>query len=146
MGFEMGNRGEMSEIFGVGVDIVECLRIARMIEHHGEAFLNRVYTDHEIEYCRSRKMATQHFAGRWVAKEAIVKALGSGLRYGMRWRDIEVHGDPQGKPVVGMRGAARDHVEKLGISQVLVSISHCRTHATAYAMALAREGRLPADA
>jgi holo-[acyl-carrier protein] synthase len=128
----------MSQIFGIGVDIVECLRIAQMIERHGEAFLNRVYTDQEIEYCHSRKMSTQHFAGRWAAKEAIVKALGSGLRHGIRWRDVEVHSDPQGKPVVGMRGAARDMIEKLGIAQVMVTISHCRTHATAYALALAK--------
>ncbi|MCE2726331.1 MAG: holo-ACP synthase [Planctomycetaceae bacterium] len=87
------------KVLGVGTDITECLRIAQMIERHGELFVGRVYTPLEIEYCRSRRMATQHFAGRWAAKEAVLKALGTG------WC-------------------------------ILVSISHCRSHATAYAVAL----------
>ncbi len=77
-------------VLGIGTDIVECLRIAQMIERHGELFIDRVYTAHEIEYCRSRKQATQHFAGRWAAKEAVLKAIGTGWRRGISWRDIEV--------------------------------------------------------
>jgi phosphopantetheine--protein transferase-like protein len=69
-------------VLGIGTDITECLRIAQMIERHGELFVGRVYTPAEIEYCRSRKQATQHFAGRWAAKEAILKALGTGWRGG----------------------------------------------------------------
>ena len=69
----------MSYIIGIGTDIIECLRMARSW-HHGELFINRVYTQHEIQYCQSRKMATQHFAGPWAAKEAILKALGTGWR------------------------------------------------------------------
>ena len=61
-------------VIGIGTDIVECLRIARMIERHGELFINRVYTSHEIQYCSQRKAATQHYAGRWAAKEAVLKA------------------------------------------------------------------------
>ena len=61
-------------VLGIGTDIVECLRIAQMIERHGELFLNRVFTPREIEYCSARKAATQHYAGRWAAKEAILKA------------------------------------------------------------------------
>ncbi len=129
----------MANILGIGTDIIECLRIAQMIERHGELFISRVYTQHEIQYCQSRKLATQHFAGRWAAKEAILKALGTGWRRGISWRDIEVHNDPGGKPVVALRGGARDVVEQLGITQMLVSISHCRSHATAYALALGVE-------
>lgn len=123
-------------VLGIGTDIVECLRIAQMIERHGELFINRVYTPHEIRYCQSRKQATQHFAGRWAAKEAILKALGTGWRRGISWRDIEVRNDQSGRPVVGLRGGARDIVEQRGIREMLVSISHCRSHATAYALAL----------
>jgi holo-[acyl-carrier protein] synthase len=123
-------------VVGIGTDIIECLRIAHMIERHGELFINRVYTAQEIRYCQSRKQATQHFAGRWAAKEAILKALGTGWRRGISWRDIEIRNDAGGKPVVGLRGGARDMVEKLGIREMLVSISHCRSHATAYALAL----------
>ena len=63
------------EILGLGTDIVECLRIAQMIERHGELFLTRVYTPLEIQYCSARKAATQHYAGRWAAKEAVLKAI-----------------------------------------------------------------------
>ena len=112
-----------------------------MIERHGELFINRVYTTYEIQYCQSRRQATQHFAGRWAAKEAVLKALGTGWRRGISWRDIEVRNDPGGKPIVAVRGGARDIVEQQGIGELLISISHCRSHATAYALALAAEGK-----
>lgn len=131
-------------VIGIGTDIVECLRIAQMIERHGELFINRVYTQYEIRYCQTRKQSTQHYAGRWAAKEAILKALGTGWRKGISWRDIEVRNEPSGRPVVGLRGGARDIVEKLGIREMLVSISHCRSHAMAYALALGAE-RPPAE-
>jgi len=127
------------EIFGIGSGITECLRIARMIERHGDLFINRVYTPAEIRYCRNRKQATQFFAGRWAAKEAVLKALGTSWRQGISWRDIEIRTDPGGKPVVGVRGGIKDIVERLGVAKFLVSISHCRTHATAYALALAKK-------
>src|ERR1700743_3147927 len=112
-------------ILRTGIDIVECLRIAQMIERHGELFITRVYTDAEIEYCTARKAATQHYSGRWAAKEAVLKALGTGWRRGISWRDVEVRNEPGGKPLVSLRGGARDVVDKLGIAQILVSISHC---------------------
>jgi holo-[acyl-carrier protein] synthase len=130
-------------VMGIGTDIVECLRIAQMIERHGELFIDRVYTAGEIEYCRSRKQATQHFAGRWAAKEAILKAIGTGWRRGISWRDIEVRNDAGGRPTVALRGGARDVVEQLGVGDIFVSISHCRTHATAFAVAVAREQPSP---
>src|SRR6266566_5054594 len=125
-------------IIGIGTDITECLRIAQMIERHGELFIARVYTPDEIQYCQSRKQATQHFAGRWAAKEAVLKAVGTGWRRGISWRDVEVFNQPSGKPVVTLYGGLRDFAEDLGIDEVLVSISHCRSHATAYAIALER--------
>jgi holo-[acyl-carrier protein] synthase len=126
-------------VLGIGIDIVECLRIAQMIERHGELFITRVYTPNEIRYCQSRRQATQHFAGRWAAKEAVLKALGTGWRRGISWRDIEIRNDSQGRPIVALGGGAREIVEQQGIGELLVSISHCRSHATAYAMALARQ-------
>jgi len=123
-------------VLGVGTDITECLRIAQMIERHGEYFVDRVYTPAEIEYCRSRRMATQHFAGRWAAKEAVLKALGTGWRRGISWRDIEVTNGPGGRPQAALQGGTREIAEQLGIRCILVSISHCRSHATAYAVAL----------
>ncbi len=122
-------------ILGTGIDIVECLRIAQMIERHGELFITRVYTEHEIEYCTARKAATQHYAGRWAAKEAVLKALGTGWRRGIGWRDIEIRNNQQGAPTVLLRGGARDVMERAGIRRLHVTISHCRSFAVAYVVA-----------
>jgi holo-[acyl-carrier protein] synthase len=123
-------------ILGIGTDVVEVLRIAQMIERHGELFIQRVYTPFEIDYCNARKAATQHFAGRWAAKEAILKALGTGWARGLSWTDMEVRNDEAGRPSVRLGGGARDVCEKLGITDMLITISHCRTHATAFAIAV----------
>jgi holo-[acyl-carrier protein] synthase len=124
------------EIVGIGTDIVECLRIGRMIEQHGELFLARVYTEREVRYCQARKRAVEHFAGRWAAKEAILKCLGSGWRKGLCWTDMEIRNDPSGKPVVLLCGAAKESAQQLRISDVQLSISHCRAYATAHAIAV----------
>jgi holo-[acyl-carrier protein] synthase len=129
----------MSSIIGIGTDITECLRIARMIERHGEAFIARVYTPAEIRYCQSRKQSTQHFTGRWAAKEAVLKALGTGWRRGISWRDIEILNEPGGKPLVTLTGGAREAAQQLGITEMLITISHCHTHATAYALAAGKD-------
>ena len=123
-------------IIGIGTDIIECLRIAKMIERHGELFIQRVYTAQEIEYCRSRKMAVQHFAGRWAAKESVLKALGTGWIRGITWRDVEVRNDVGGKPSIVLDGGAEDLCQRAGIEEVQISISHCRSHAIAYALAI----------
>ena len=124
------------EIVGIGTDIVECLRIGRMIEQHGELFLTRVYTDREIRYCQGRKRAMEHFAGRWAAKEAILKCLGTGWQRGLCWTDMEIRNDSAGRPRVLMCGAAKDLAQNLRISDILLSSSHCRAYATAYAIAV----------
>jgi holo-[acyl-carrier protein] synthase len=128
-------------ILGVGTEITECLRIARMIERHGEQFLDRVYTPEEIRYCQGRKQTTQHFAGRWAAKEAVLKALGSSWTRGITWRDIEIRTSPGGQITVAVCGGVRELVERLRVGKIHVSISHCRTHAVAYAVALGGKRR-----
>ena len=126
-------------VVGIGTDIVECLRIAQMIERHGELFLTRVYTPREIEYCSARKAATQHYAGRWAAKEAVLKALGTGWSRGISWTDVEVRNGSGGAPRIALAGGAREACERLGIADMLISISHCRSHATAFAVAVGTE-------
>lgn len=126
----------MANIVGIGTDIVECLRIAQLIERHGERFLQRVFTADEIQYCSSRKLATQHFAGRWAAKGAVLKALGTAWTRDIAWRDIEVQAEPAGRPQIVLRGEVSELADRVGAEQLLISIGHCRTHATAYAMAL----------
>src|SRR6185369_14598125 len=91
---------QLMGIVGIGTDIVECLRIGRMIEQHGELFLTRVYTSREIRYCQARKRSTEHFAGRWAAKEAIMKCLGTGWQKAISWTDMEIRNDPNGRPRV----------------------------------------------
>ena len=125
-------------VIGIGTDIVECLRIAQMIERHGELFIGRVYTPWEIDYCTARKAATQHYAGRWAAKEAVLKCLGTGWARGISWTDMEVRNDEAGRPSVRLGGGAREVCEKLGIVDLQISISHCRTHATAFAIAVGK--------
>jgi len=125
-------------IVSVGTDIVEVLRIGQMIERHGEVFLNRVYTEEEIRYCQRRKEYTQHYAGRWAAKEAVMKTLGAGFSRGVGWRDIEICPGRSGAPSILLRGAAREVAEQAGICEVLISISHCRTFATATAIAVGK--------
>jgi holo-[acyl-carrier protein] synthase len=127
------------EIAGIGTDIVECLRIGRMIERHGEIFLTRVYTEREIRYCQERRRAIEHFAGRWAAKEAILKCLGTGWRRGICWTDMEIRTDKAGKPHVLLCGAAKDIAQNQRISDILISISHCRAYAVAYAIAVCRQ-------
>jgi holo-[acyl-carrier protein] synthase len=124
------------EILGIGTDIIECPRIGKMIEQHGELFLRRVYTEREIRYCQARKHAIEHFAGRWAAKEAILKAIGTGWSRGIAWTDLEVRNATSGQPKVLVCGGAKDAALQRGIGDILVSISHCRTYATAYALAI----------
>jgi holo-[acyl-carrier protein] synthase len=125
-------------ILGIGTDIVECLRIAQMIERHGELFLQRVFTPYEIAYCQDRKAATQHFAGRWAAKEAVLKAMGTGWTRGISWQDVEVRNEFGGKPHIVLGGGAREICGQAGVDHVMISISHCRHYATAYAVAVGR--------
>jgi len=125
-------------IIGVGTDIVEVVRIGQMIERHGEVFLNRVFTDDEIRYCQRRKEYTQHYAGRWAAKEAVMKTLGTGWSRGIGWRDIEICSSRSGQPSIVLRGAAREIADQAGVCDVLISISHCRSFATATAIAVGR--------
>ena len=124
------------DIVGIGTDIVECVRIGKMVHQHGEVFLTRVYTDREIRYCQERKNATEHFAGRWAAKEAILKCLGTGWRKGICWTDLEIRNGPEGAPSVYLGGAAKERAMELQIADVFITLSHCREYATATAIAV----------
>ena len=125
------------EIVGIGTDIVECVRIGKMIEEHGETFFDRVFTPREVRYCQSRKHATEHFAGRWAAKEAILKCLGTGWRKGICWTDMEIYNEPDGAPRLYLCGEAGVQADRLHITDIHITISHCREYATAYALAVA---------
>jgi len=119
-----------------GIDIVACARIERIWREHGQAFLERIYTPAEQEYCVNCKTPVPRLAGRFAAKEAVLKALGTGWRGGIEFRDIEVLSDPLGKPLVTLHRRTGELARTLGISQVLVSISHAEQYAVATALAL----------
>ena len=123
-------------VIGIGTDITQCSRIESMIEKHEDAFLNRVFTGNEISYCGQRKAFAQHYTGRFAAKEAILKALGTGWAKGILWTDIEVVNEPGGKPIVNLTGQAKAISDSLGIAQMLISISHCEDYAVAFATAV----------
>lgn len=127
-------------IAGIGTDIIEVVRIGQMIERHGELFLQRVFTPTEIRYCQGRKHSMEHYAGRWAAKEAILKCLGTGWSKGISWTDLEVVNDLGGAPRVVLAGTAADIAQNLGIREIMISISHCRAYAVAYALALKSVG------
>jgi holo-[acyl-carrier protein] synthase len=124
------------EIVGIGNDIVECLRVGRMIEEHGELFLLRVYTEREIRYCNSRQRATEQFAAHWAAKEAILKCLGLPWRRGLSWTDIEIRIEEGNRPKVMLCGTAKEIAQSQRIIDIFLSLSHCRAYATAQAIAV----------
>ena len=126
----------MQNIIGIGTDIVECARIARMLDNHAQQFTGRVFTEEEVRYCTGRKVADQHFAGRWAAKEAVLKSFGTGWISGISWRDVEVVIAPSGKPTIRLHCGALQKAEDLGIAEVFISISHCKSYATATAVAV----------
>jgi holo-[acyl-carrier protein] synthase len=118
-------------VFSVGVDIIEIERIEAALRRHGERFLQRVYTPTEQAYCRGR---VPELAARFAAKEAISKALGTGMR-GIAWQEMEILGDERGKPLVHLHGRAKARAEELGLSKFAISLSHSRDYAVAFVMA-----------
>lgn len=130
-------------ITGIGTDIVEVDRIRAAIERRKTAFINRIFTSGEQEYCQNAKDSAVCFSGRFAAKEAVLKALGTGLRE-MRWQDIEIIRDELGKPSVQLSAAAALLAQKRGVSRILLSISHTQEHALAFAIACREEGDLSA--
>jgi holo-[acyl-carrier protein] synthase len=118
-------------IVGLGVDIVEVDRVARAIERYGQRFLRRVFTPSEIAYCESHRSKFERYAGRFAAKEAAMKALGTGWRHGVRFVDIEIVRESSGKPTLQFFGAARRFAEQLGMRQATVSITHTNNTALA---------------
>ena len=124
------------DILGHGVDVIECPRLKKMLTHHGDRLLQRVFTPHEQAYCQQHKERMQHLAGRFAAKEAVLKALGTGMRGQMKWTDVQIANDDLGKPEIVLSGESAAVAERMGVTQVLVSISHTRLHAVASAIAL----------
>ena len=118
-------------VIGIGVDLVECERIQHSLDRFGEKFLRRVFTDGEIEYSMSMKFPARHLAARFAAKEAVSKALGTGIGKAMGWRNIDIRKKPSGEPFLVFSGPAQELAEKRGIISALITLSHTDHHAVA---------------
>lgn len=119
------------KILGIGNDIIEIERIRKSIDTHGYRLLARLFTIKEQDYCLKHKDPVPHFAGRFSAKEAVVKALGTGFGEHASWLDIEIENDPLGKPLVNLSPALQ---KKSKDTQILISLSHCQLYVTAFAI------------
>jgi holo-[acyl-carrier protein] synthase len=123
-------------ILGHGIDIVETQRLRDLLDRHGDHFLSRVFTASEQDYCaKNPKRYIEHLAGRFAAKEAVLKALGTGWAGGIAWTDIEILPDAAGRPVLKLTGRCAEIANEKKIVEWHLSISHVTTHATASAIA-----------
>jgi holo-[acyl-carrier protein] synthase len=118
-------------IVGLGVDIAEVARVKAAIERHGETFLRRLYTPAEREYCERFKNKYERYAGRFAAKEAAMKALGTGWSRGVRWVDVEVVREKGGKPTIRLAGEAGNVAQRMGVKNIALSITHTSEQAFA---------------
>ena len=118
-------------IVGTGIDIAEVPRIRQSIERFGERFLQRIFTAEEIRYCDSKANRFERYAARFAAKEAAMKALGTGWNHGVRWVDCEVARLPGGRPTIAFHGKAGEFAAKLGVKNAALSITHTKEQAMA---------------
>ncbi len=125
------------EIVAHGIDLVDFPRIEEMAKQHGERFLNRIFTAAEQAYAEANKNGIEKLAGRFAAKEAILKLMGTGWRGKIAWTDIEIVNNPAGQPEVTLRDEVKEIAENLGIKHISVSITHTANFAIASAVALA---------
>ncbi len=123
-------------IVAQGIDLIECERIGQIWKRHGQRFLTRLLTDAEIRYVQRYKDAVPSVAGRFAAKEAILKVLGTGWRGKIAWRDMEILNDSQGQPHVTLSGECARIAETLGITRIVTSITHTPNYAAATALGL----------
>ncbi|HEV8458766.1 MAG TPA: holo-ACP synthase [Methylomirabilota bacterium] len=124
----------MSQIKGIGVDLAQIRRLRRVVERWDDRFLRRVFTEDEIAYCRRRRDPIPHLAARFAAKEATLKALGTGLRMGIKWQELEVRRERGQAPVMVLSGRCRALAQAKGAGSVLLSLSHDGDYAMAQAM------------
>jgi holo-[acyl-carrier protein] synthase len=121
-------------LIGTGVDLIEIERIEHSIERYGERFLRRIYTDHEIAYCTSKRSSAESFAARFAAKEAGAKALGTGISRGVTWIEFQIARQPGGRPVLELRGRAAVLARELGVKTISLSLTHTGNLAMATVM------------
>jgi holo-[acyl-carrier protein] synthase len=118
-------------IVGTGVDLAEVDRVRQAIERHGQRFIERIYTPAEIAYAQRKANRYERYAARFAAKEAGMKAIGTGWKRGVRWRDFEVINLPSGRPTLLFHGVAAQFAESLGVRNIALSLTHTSVQAMA---------------
>ena len=128
-------------IVGAGIDIVEVFRMRDAISKWGNSFLTKVFTDKEISYSNSKRFAPQHFAARFAAKEAVVKAFGEARKSPVNWTDIEIFNDKEGRPIISFSNGALKLKKRKKVGEVVVSMSHSKNYAVANVILLRKAKR-----
>jgi holo-[acyl-carrier protein] synthase len=118
-------------IVGTGIDMVKVERVAEVIARYGDRFLKRIFTADEIRYCDSKANRVERYAARFAAKEAAMKAIGTGWRHGVRWKDFEVRRQAGSRPTLEMAGKAAEFAARLGVTRASLSLSHTTSDAIA---------------
>src|SRR5689334_13849597 len=118
-------------IVGTGIDVAEVPRVAAAIDRFGDRFIRRIFTEAEIRYCDSKANRVERYAARFAAKEAAMKAIGTGWNHGVTWKDVEVCRQPGGRPTIAFHGKAAEFAAKLGAIHVALSLSHTKDYAIA---------------
>ena len=126
-------------IIGIGTDLAEVGRIRDSIERFGPRFLNRIYTEGERAYAQSKANSAERFAARFAAKEAGMKAIGTGWNFGVTWKDFEVVNERTGRPTLRLSGVAEAVARRLGVQRVSISLTHSKE--TAFAVVILEDGR-----
>jgi len=126
------------EVVAHGIDLVDCPRIERMLKQHGQRFTDRVFTAAERAYAEANKNSVEKLAGRFAAKEAVLKLMGTGWKGKIAWTDIEIINNPAGQPEVTLGGQVKKIADQLGIKHISVSITHTANFAIASAVALSQ--------
>jgi holo-[acyl-carrier protein] synthase len=126
-------------ILGIGTDLAEVPRIKRSIEQYGDRFLQRVFTQGEIAYASRKANSAERFAARFAAKEAGMKAIGTGWHRGVTWHDFEVVNEPSGRPTLNLAGVAQHIAETSGVRRISISLTHTAT--VAFAVVILEDGR-----
>jgi holo-[acyl-carrier protein] synthase len=121
-------------ILGIGTDLTEVARIRQSIARYGDRFLDRLYTERERVYASSRANPAERYAARFAAKEAGMKAIGTGWRHGVTWKDFEVVNERSGRPILVLRGVAREIADRMGVESISISLTH--TAEMAYAIVI----------
>lgn len=127
------------KIIGIGTDIISVARVARLLSERGQTAQNKLFTDSEVEYCSRFVKSDERYAGRYAAKEAVAKALGTGFTGGVSFRDIEVISQPDGSPQILLHGKTAEIAQQKGVKSLSISISHESDYSVAFAIAVGED-------